>query len=216
VDEASARAMIEDHFEASAVTVAGGGPRDEIARASEIYADDAVLEFPQGGERIRGKADIIAMRSSYPARLDFQMHRTIGRQDLWVNEYTIGYDEKPVNVVGIMEFRDGKVARERIYFGEPWEPPAWRAQWVERMEPAQQPPRVKDEQPAPTEEDQPMEVATLASLLREAAEHHHHYEQTSQEHDWADWYAAYVNAREQGSAAEEAIKAAGLYVEGLR
>ena len=94
-----------------------------------------MLEFPQGGERIRGKANIIAMRSAYPARLDFQMHRTIGRQDLWVNEYTIRYNEKPVNVVGIMEFRDGKVVRERIYFGEPWQPPAWRAQWVERMEP---------------------------------------------------------------------------------
>ena len=37
--------------------------------------------------------------------------------------------------VGIMEFRDGEVIRERIYFGEPWEPPAWRAQWVERFDP---------------------------------------------------------------------------------
>ena len=135
MDETMARRMIEVHFEVSTITEAGGGPRDDIVRASEIYADHAVLEFPQGGERIRGKANIIAMRSTYPARLDFQMHRTIGRQDLWVNEYTIRYNEKPVNVVGIMEFRDGKVVRERIYFGEPWEPPAWRAQWVERMEP---------------------------------------------------------------------------------
>ena len=133
MDEATARAMIKDHFDASTITVAGGGPHDDIARASEIYADDAVLEFPQSGERIRGKANIIAMRSAYPERLTFQMHRTIGRQDLWVNEYVIRYNEKPVNVVGIMEFRDGKVFRERIYFGEPWEPPAWRAQWVEPM-----------------------------------------------------------------------------------
>ena len=126
--------MIKDHFDASVITVAGGGPGDDIVRASEIYADDAVLEFPQGGERIRGKANIIAMRSAYPARLDFQMHRTIGCHDLWVNEYVILYDGKPINVVGIMEFRDGKVVRERIYFGEPWEPPAWRAQWVERFD----------------------------------------------------------------------------------
>ena len=62
------------------------------------------------------------------------MHRTIGRDDLWVNEYAIRYDGGPRNVVGIMEFRDGKVFRERIYFGEPWEPPAWRAQWVEPMD----------------------------------------------------------------------------------
>jgi hypothetical protein len=134
MNEAMARAMIKDHFDASNISVAGGGPGDDIARASEIYADDAVLEWPQGGERVRGKANIIAMRSAYPARQEFELHRTVGRQDLWVNEYTIRYDDRPVSVVGIMEFRDGKVIRERIYFGEPWEPPAWRAQWVERMD----------------------------------------------------------------------------------
>jgi hypothetical protein len=126
MDESTVRNSIRDHFEAST---------DDIVRASEIYADDAVLEFPQGRERIRGKANIIAFRSAYPARVTFDIHRTIGRQDLWVNEYTIRYDdEKSLNVVGIMEFGDGKVVHERIYFGEPWDPPAWRAQWVERME----------------------------------------------------------------------------------
>jgi hypothetical protein len=135
MDERATRAMIADHFAASAISAAGGGPGDDIARASEIYADDAVVEWPQGGERIRGKANITAFRSAYPARQEFELHRTIGRQDLWVNEYTIRYDDRPVMVVGIMEFRDGKVVRERIYFGEPWDPPAWRAQWVERMEP---------------------------------------------------------------------------------
>ena len=136
MDETAARAMIEDHFEWSNISVAGGGPADDIVRASEIYADDAVLEWPQGGERVRGKANIIAMRSAYPARQEFELHRTTGCHDLWVNEYTIRYDGRPMNVVGIMEFRDGKVVRERIYFGEPWEPPAWRAQWVEPIEEA--------------------------------------------------------------------------------
>jgi hypothetical protein len=83
---------------------------------------------PPGRERIRGKANIIAFRSAYPARVTLDLQRTIGRQDLWVNDYVIRYDDgKPLHVVGIMEFRDGKVVRERIYFGEPWEPPAWRA-----------------------------------------------------------------------------------------
>jgi SnoaL-like domain len=126
MDEAAARAMINDHFDTAS---------NDIVRSSELYADDAVLEFPQGGERIRGKANIVAFRSAYPARLGFEMHRTIGCQDLWVNEYSIRYDDgTPWRVVGIMEFRDGKVVRERIYFGEPWEPPAWRARWVESME----------------------------------------------------------------------------------
>ena len=66
------------------------------------------------------------------------MHRTIGRQDLWVNEYVIRYDdERPLNVVGIMEFANGKLIRERIYFGEPWQLPAWPARWVEPMNKAE-------------------------------------------------------------------------------
>jgi SnoaL-like domain len=135
MNAAKARAMIEAHFKASNVGAAGGGPEDDIVRASEIYADDAVVEWPQGGERLRGKANIIAFRSTYPARQQFELRRITGCHDLWVNEYTIRYDDKPVMVVGIMEFRDDKVVRERIYFGDPWEPPTWRAQWVERFNP---------------------------------------------------------------------------------
>ncbi len=127
MDEAQIRSMIADHFAWSG--------KDEV-RASACYTDDAVLEFPQGGERIRGKANIIAFRSVYPASVDFEMHRTIGCGDLWVNEYTIRYDgERPHKVAGIMELRDGLVVRERLYIAEPWEPPAWRAQWVEPMTP---------------------------------------------------------------------------------
>jgi hypothetical protein len=135
MNEATARAVIQAHFDASNVSAAGGGPGDYIVRASEIYADDAVVEWPQGGERLRGKANIIAFRSTYPARQEFELHRTTGSGDLWVNEYTIRYDDEPVMVVGIMEFRDSKVVRERIYFGSSWEPPASRAQWVELFDP---------------------------------------------------------------------------------
>jgi len=118
------RKAIEAHFAAAG--------RDEM-KASEIYSEDAVLEFPQGGERIRGKSNILAFRSAYPASLDFEMRRTIGCDDLWINEYVIRYDGKPSHVVGVMEFRDGKVFRETIFVGDPWEPPAWRAQWVEPL-----------------------------------------------------------------------------------
>lgn len=127
MDEATASALIREHFDWSG--------RDEV-RASAIYAEDAVLEFPQSGERIRGRGNITAFRSAYPAALTFEVDRTIGRGDLWVNEYTIRYDGRaPHRVVGIMEFRGGRVVRERIYLGEPWEAPAWRARWVERMAP---------------------------------------------------------------------------------
>src|SRR5664279_4899506 len=126
MDERKARAMIAEHFRHAG--------RDEV-RASEIYSDDAVLEFPQGRERLRGKANILAMRTAFPVKLRFVVDRVTGQGDLWVNEYTITYgDDPPQTVVGIMEFSDSKVVRERIYITEPWVAPAWRAQWVEPMD----------------------------------------------------------------------------------
>ena len=125
MDEATTRAMLQQFYETTVADVAG---------ASEIYADDAVLEFPQGKERIRGKANISAFRSAYPANVTIEVHRITGRQDLWVNELTLRYEGTPMHVVSIMELRDGKIVRERNYYGDPWEPPTWRAQWVEPME----------------------------------------------------------------------------------
>jgi hypothetical protein len=126
MDDAAARALIAEHYEN-----AGG---DE-AKVQAMYTDDAVLEFPQSGERIRTKANIQAFRSAYPARVRVEPRRTIGRDDLWISEGRISYnDAAPSNNVSIMEFRGDKVFRETIYVCEPWEPPAWRAQWVEMME----------------------------------------------------------------------------------
>jgi hypothetical protein len=105
----------------------------------EIYHDDAVLEFPQGGERLVGRANLRAMRDAYPTSLTLTTQRIRGSGDLWVAENIITYDGKPMHTVNIMEFRDGKVVRETIYFGDPWEPPAWRAQWTESAERATSP-----------------------------------------------------------------------------
>ena len=106
-------------------------------RAGEIYADDAVLEYVQSGERIRGKANIIASRQAYPGRpTAFELHRSAGTADLQVVELTLRFDGgDPHPVVAILEFRDGKVVRERIYIAEPWDPPAYRARWVEPLDP---------------------------------------------------------------------------------
>ena len=60
-----------------------------------------------------------------------------------------------------------------------------------------------------------MDVATLAELLHETAAQHHPYEQSSPEHNWWDWYAAYLNARLEGSNSEVASQAAGVYMEGV-
>ena len=99
----------------------------------EIYHDDAVLEYPQSGERIRGRLAIRTTRGLLPNK-HFAIRRVIGRGDLWVTEYVISYDGKPSHTVSIMEFRDGKVFRETQYFGDPFEPWSGRAQWVEPID----------------------------------------------------------------------------------
>jgi ketosteroid isomerase-like protein len=99
----------------------------------QVYRDDAVLEYPQSGERIRGRRKIQASRAAQPNRKRFTVRRIIGSGDLWITEYVLSYDGRPSYVVSIMEFRDGKVVRETQYFGDPFEPGPSRAQWVERM-----------------------------------------------------------------------------------
>jgi ketosteroid isomerase-like protein len=99
----------------------------------QIYREDAVLEYPQSGERIRGRRNIQASRFAQPSRKRFTVRRILGAADLWITELVIAYDARPSYTVSIMEFRDGKVARETQYFGDSFEPGPSRAQWVERM-----------------------------------------------------------------------------------
>ena len=100
----------------------------------EIYADHAVLEYPQSGERIRGAQGIQASRMAQPSRKRFTVRRVLGGGDLWISEIVLTYDEQPMFVVSLMEFEGGKVVRETQYFGEPFEPGPSRAQWSERMD----------------------------------------------------------------------------------
>ena len=119
------RAALDRHWAAS--------DANDFEAEHEIYHDDAVLEYPQSGERIRGRRHIQASRSAQPSKKRFTVRRVLGAADLWVTELVITYDGLPSYSVSIMEFRDGKVARETQYFGDPFEPGASRAQWVEPM-----------------------------------------------------------------------------------
>jgi hypothetical protein len=124
MEDATVRALIADHYAASGV--------DE-RHVAGIYADDVILDFPQGGERIRGKENIIAFRSVFPTKVRIQPRRIVGSGDVWVIESTISYDGVPQYLASIWEFRDGKVVHETSYIAEAWEPPSWRAEWVEPM-----------------------------------------------------------------------------------
>jgi hypothetical protein len=92
------------------------------------------LEYPQSGERIRGRHNIQASRIAQPNCKRFTVRRIVGTGDLWVTEFILAYDGRPSYSVSVMEFLDGKVARETQYFADPFEPGPSRARWVERME----------------------------------------------------------------------------------
>ena len=98
-----------------------------------IYHDDAVLDYPQSGERTRGRANIQKQRSIQPNQKRFTIRRIVGSGDLWVTEFILSYDNKPSYTVSIMEFTGLKVAHETQYFADPFSAPAFRAYLVERI-----------------------------------------------------------------------------------
>lgn len=107
---------------------------NDFAAEHEIYRADAVLDYPQSGERIRGRANIHASRAAQPNTKRFTVRRMLGGGDLWISELVLTYDAQPFYTVSIMEFEGGEVVHETQYFGDPFEPGPSRAQWVERME----------------------------------------------------------------------------------
>jgi hypothetical protein len=121
--EAHIRAALERHWAAS------NAGNDEAE--GEIYRDDVELEYPQSGERFRGRRNVLESRGKNPARRRFEVHRVLGSGDLWITECVIFYDERPIPTVSIMEFVDGKVAHETQYFADSFEAPSWRAPWRE-------------------------------------------------------------------------------------
>ncbi|HEY6467638.1 MAG TPA: nuclear transport factor 2 family protein [Candidatus Acidoferrales bacterium] len=120
------RAALDQHWAAS--------DANDFETEHLIYHEDAVLDYPQSGERTRGRHNIQNQRASQPSNKRFTVRRIIGSGDLWVTEFILTYDGKPSDTVSIMEFTGDKVARETQYFADPFAAPAWRAQWVERMD----------------------------------------------------------------------------------
>jgi hypothetical protein len=116
----------------------------DFAKLSELVkeyaAEDFVEEWPQSGERLT-KAASLRMGEVYDQMSGtspkFSYKRMLGGGDVFVVEGTIDYgDGVPVSYVGIGEARDGKISKMTEYFANPFEAPAWRADFVERMEPA--------------------------------------------------------------------------------
>lgn len=107
--------------------------RQDIDAIADLMHDDYVEEYPQSGERIRGKDNVRTVYENYPGLptlIDYS-YRLSG--DLAFIEITLEYDGNRTNVCEIVDFEAGKIKRARAYFAKPFEAPQWRAQWVEKM-----------------------------------------------------------------------------------
>jgi len=121
--DARTRARLEQHWNAS--------DRGDTDTEHAIYAADAILDYPQSGERFRGRSTIQAQRGGHPAERHFTIRRILGRGELWVSECVITYDGVPTCSVSVMEITDGLVTHETQYFADPFEAPSWRAALAE-------------------------------------------------------------------------------------
>src|ERR1700744_3550271 len=125
MDDQALRAALQRHWDAS--------DANDFEAEHDIYREDAVLHYPQSGERIRGRRNIQESRSVQPNKKRFKIQRMTGSGNLWVTEFVLSYDGKPSYTVSIMEFRDGKVAHETQYFADRFDPGPSRAHLVEKM-----------------------------------------------------------------------------------
>ncbi|NLS06893.1 nuclear transport factor 2 family protein [Rhizobium sp. P32RR-XVIII] len=104
----------------------------DFDREHEIYQEDALLEYPQSGERIHGRRKIQESRLVQPNKKRFSVRRIVGAGDLWVTEFVLSYDGIPSYSVSIMEFQNGLVAKETQYFADRFDPAPSRAHLVDR------------------------------------------------------------------------------------
>lgn len=125
MDDRAKQAAIQHHWDASDAA--------DFEVEHEIYREDAVLDYPQSGERIRGRQNIRQSRFLQPNRKRFTVRRIVGSGELWITEFILSYDGTPSYAVSIMEFREGLVANETQYFGDRFDPAPSRAHLVERM-----------------------------------------------------------------------------------
>jgi SnoaL-like domain len=123
--DADTRARLLQHWEAS--------ERGDADAEHAIYAADAILDYPQSGERFRGRSIIQEQRAGHPAERHFTVRRILGGGDLWVSECVITYDGVPTYSLSVMVITDGLVTHETQYFADPFPASAARAALAEQI-----------------------------------------------------------------------------------
>ncbi len=103
--------------------------------AAELYHEGALVEFPQSGERFRGRDNFTAWRADYPSEVEFELRSLRGEGDLWVGEGQVRYDGgDPFPFLFVQQWRDDRIERETIYVAEPFPADEARAPYAEDSE----------------------------------------------------------------------------------
>jgi ketosteroid isomerase-like protein len=106
---------------------------NDFRAAGELLHDDYVLDWPQSGERIQGRENFVAVNEHYPAAGPWRVtvHRLIAEGDEVVSEVTVSDGVQTGRAITFSTVREAKIVRQTEYWPDPFEPAAWRAQWVE-------------------------------------------------------------------------------------
>lgn len=122
-----------EHHEAIEKLVDGLN-RGEVGVMDELFHEDAIMDWPQFGERVRGAENRREVYARLPALPAITPRRIFGEGDLWVLEATLDYGEDAVfSTVLIFECQGERIARETAYWATPAPPAEWRSAWVERL-----------------------------------------------------------------------------------
>ena len=108
---------------------------NDFQSAGEFLHDDFVLEWPQSGERIRGRSNFVAVNENYPAegRWEFTIRRILAEGDEVVSDIEVTDGKLIGRAITFSTVREEKIIHQVEFWPDPFEAPAWRAGWVERM-----------------------------------------------------------------------------------
>ncbi len=106
----------------------------QVEVMDELFAEDAVMDWPQSGEQIVGGDNRRAVYAAFPALPRITPRRMLAAGELVIAEATLDYGGPKYHSVFLFEFRDGRIARETAYWADPFVPPPWREQWVRRAD----------------------------------------------------------------------------------
>ena len=108
---------------------------NDFKAAGYFLHSDYILEWPQSGERIRGRANFVAINENYPAhgRWEFTIHRILAEGDEVVSDVSVTDSVVTGRAITFSTIRDGKIFRQTEFWPDPFEPADWRVQWVEKI-----------------------------------------------------------------------------------